>query len=80
MHGRVQIDRDPARPPVQAAPMTLDDERPTRAPPVEHGAATPFSNREIVGCDAKGAPDTAAPEQQRWMGSSAKWSASLPSG
>ena len=41
----------------------------------------PFSNREIVGCDAKGAPDTGSrPSSSLWMGSSAKWSASLPSG
>ena len=36
---------------------------------------------EIVGCDAKGAPDTGSrPSSSLWMGSSAKWSASLPSG
>ena len=40
--GRVQIDRDPARPPVQAAPMPLDDARCQLAPhPVERGAAHP---------------------------------------
>ena len=39
----------------------------------------PFSNREIVGCDAKAAPDTGSrPSSSLWMGSSAKWSAPLP--
>ena len=64
--GRVQIDRDPARPPVQAAPMTLDDARCQLAPhPVEHGAARAVLESRDRGLRRQGrAGHRVPPEQQ----------------
>ena len=78
--------------PLQAAerlgeqrPHALHDARRQLAPhPVERGAARPFSNRETVRLRRQGraehrAEHRAPPAHRLWMGSSAKWSASLPS-
>ena len=64
--GWVQIDRDPARPPVQAAPMTLDDARCQLAPhPVEHGAARAVLESRDRGLRRQGrAGHRVPPEQQ----------------
>ena len=64
--GRVQIDRDPARPPVQAAPMTLDDARcQLAAHPVEHGAARAVLESRDRGLRRQGrAGHRVPPEQQ----------------
>ena len=64
--GRVQIDGDAPRPPLQATPMTFDDARRQLAPhPVEHGAARAVLESRDRGLRRQGrAGHRVPPEQQ----------------
>ena len=81
--GRIQVDRDPPRPPVQPALMPLDDPHRQLARQLIEGGVGQRRSRTARSSAARPTPrQRPGPARAAawWIGSSARWSASLPSG